>query len=246
MAAADGQVLYPLRYSPSCTAVVTIRNTGAKQIEFSASAHSMDGGVMAFTTAVPMRLQGGVELTLRLRAEGEAGTAWAMVREAMGSGGLPALAASGWTECAEGNELASVKASTVFPTENPWVELASDGESREAKEVWVVNASAEAARARVCFSSGVYTERTDGGGRAELVCGETREVFLGPFSARTVPVSRATSTGASKDGSARFRLTSEGERLGILPAPASETVVRKFAAESRIRFGEPVPEKTRP
>ena len=172
----------------------------------------------------PVSLAAGAKISLRLQVEGEEDhQAWVQMKER----GPPSIALSGAVECLEAGELRTVPAAVVFPSANPWIR--GDVADFHAKEVWMLNASAAAASASLCYSNGSYTQLPDSKKPTEI-CADEEDLFLPPFGMRTAPV--------VKNGNSRFSLRAMGDLIALrLVAPAAEKR-KKFTVDSTIQFAD--------
>jgi len=171
--------------------------------------------------------------SFRLGGQPEAGDAWVGVWEADPPGTLPALAVEGWIECLAGDQLRTVPRSAALAMRNPW--FAGQTADLAGAVMAVVNASAEAARADLCYSAGnlyfVPAEMPDG--RLARLCSWSEEVAIPPFGSREFPVER--------EGANEFALRTRGESIVLLLLRPVAAGLRVYRVDSTIRFGSEVP-----
>jgi len=95
----------------------------------------------------------------------------------------------------------------------------------------VVNASAQAALADLCYSSGnlysVPEKMPDG--HLERLCSWTERVAIPPFSSRQFPTSH--------DGAREFALHTRGDSVVLLLLRPVAAGIREYRVDSSIRFG---------
>ena len=171
--------------------------------------------------------------SFRLGGQRETGDAWVGVWEADPPGTLPALAVEGWIECLAGDQLRTVPRSAALAMRNPW--FAGQTADLAGAVMAVVNASAEAARADLCYSAGnlyfVPAEMPDR--RLERLCSWSEEVAIPPFGSREFPVER--------EGANEFALRTRGESIVLLLLRPVAAGLRVYRVDSTIRFGSEVP-----
>jgi hypothetical protein len=169
----------------------------------------------------------------RLGGQREAGNAWVGVWEADPPGTLPELAVEGSIECLAGDQLRTVPRSAALAMRNPWLTgLAAD---LEGAMIAVVNVSAKAARADLCYSAGnlyyVPAEMPDG--RLARLCSWSEEVALPPFGSREFPLEH--------EGSTEFSMHTRGESIVLLVLRPVAAGLRVYRVDSTIRFGSEAP-----
>jgi hypothetical protein len=171
--------------------------------------------------------------SFRLGGQGETGNAWVGVWESDPPGTLPALAVEGRIECLAGDELRAVPRSAALALRNPW--FAGEVADLAGVVMAVVNASAQAARADLCYSTGnlyfVPAEMPDG--RLARLCSWSEEVAIPPFGSREFHVER--------EGANEFALDTRGESIVLLLLRPVAAGLRVYRVDSSIRFGGEVP-----
>jgi len=171
--------------------------------------------------------------TFRLGGQREIEDAWVGVWEADPPGTLPALAVEGLVECLAGDQLRTVPRSAALAMRNPW--FAGPVADLDGAVMAVVNASAQAASAYLCYSAGnlyfVPAEMPDG--RLARLCSWSEEVALPPFGSRQFPIEREKAN--------EFALHSRGESIVLLLLRPVAAGVRAYRVDSTIRFGSEVP-----
>jgi len=169
----------------------------------------------------------------RLGGQRETGSAWVGVWETDPPGTLPALAVEGWTECLAGDQLRTVPRSAALAMRNP--RFAGEVADLAGAVMAVVNVSAQAARADLCYSAGnlyfVPAEMPDG--RLARLCSSSEEVAIPPFGSREFPVER--------EGANEFALHTRGESIVLLLLRPVAAGLRVYRVDSTIRFGSEVP-----
>ena len=161
------------------------------------------------------------------------GNVWAGVWEADPPGVSPALALEGLVECLTGDQLRTVPRTAALAMRNPW--FAGQVADLAGAVMAVVNASAQAARADLCYSAGnlyfVPEEMPDN--RLARLCSWSEDVAIPPFGSREFPVER--------EGAREFALHTRGESIVLLLLRPVAEGVRVYRVDSTIRFGREVP-----
>jgi hypothetical protein len=118
----------------------------------------------------------------------------------------------------------------AYPTRDPW--FAGDVSELRGSVVSLINVSADAVRATLCYSSGsLFSVPGDTPASRELqpVCSAAFEVQVPPFGTREFPVER--------QGNSYFSLKTRGDSVVLqMLRPASEGV-RIYSVDSSIKFG---------
>jgi hypothetical protein len=161
------------------------------------------------------------------------GDAWVGVWEADPPGARPALEVEGYIECIAGDQLRTVPRRAALAMRNPW--FAGEVSGSDGAMVAVVNASAQAALADLCYSAGnlyfVPAEMPDG--RLARLCSWSERVDIPPFGSREFPVSR--------QGASEFALHTLGDSIVLLLLRPVAAGVREYHVDSSVHFGSEVP-----
>lgn len=234
-AQAQQSVLFPLMFSETCWSNVTLQNVSDADADVRLTAHKSTGALVPLTGAPSSRLMlaAGAKIRFRLQVEGEEDRqAWVQMSER----GPPSIALSGAVECLDPNGLKAVASSVLFPARNPWIR--GDVADFQAGEVWMLNASAAAASASLCYSNGSYTQLPDGAKPTEI-CADEEELFLPPFGMRTAPI--------VKNGNTRFSLRATGEAVALRLVITGTEKQKQFSVDSTIQYsGVPAALNERP
>jgi hypothetical protein len=185
-----------------------------------------------------IHLAAGERGSYRLQIEEEDSGAWVRVRERSAAQAAPAIAVSGTTECHQGNQLRTAPREVAYPTRNPW--FAGDVAELRGAVVSLINASAETARAALCYSAGnLYSVpgATQASRELRPVCSAAFEVQVPPFGSRDFPVER--------EGSTYFSVRTLGDSIVLQMLRPAKEGVRIYTVDSTIRFGAEVPEGKR-
>jgi hypothetical protein len=144
----------------------------------------------------------------------------------------PVVTVSGSTECVAGNELRTVAREVAFPMRNPWFE--GDVSELPGDLLALVNTSAQAATASLCYSAAAFYSVPDGrrGGELTPVCTASFAVQVPPFSARQFPVER--------EGNSHFSLRTRGAAIVLQMLKPQGVHVKVYAVDSSIHFGAEV------
>jgi hypothetical protein len=161
------------------------------------------------------------------------GDAWVGVWEDDPAGARPALEVEGYVECIAGDQLRTVPRRAALAMRNPW--FAEEVSDNDGAMVAVVNASAQAALADLCYSAGnlyfVPAEMPDG--RLAPLCSWSERVLIPPFGSREFPVSR--------EGATAFALHTRGDSIVLLLLRPVAAGVREYHVDSSVHFGSEVP-----
>jgi hypothetical protein len=116
---------------------------------------------------------------------------------------------------------------------NPW--FAGEVTDSTGAMMAVVNASAQAALADLCYSAGnlyfLPAEMPDG--RLVRLCSWSEQVAIPPFGSRTFPVAR--------EGAREFDLHARGNSVVLLLLRPVAPGVHEYHVDSSIHFGSEVP-----
>jgi len=168
-----------------------------------------------------------------LGGQREAGDAWVGVWEADPPGTLPALAVEGSIECLAGDRLGTIPRPAALAMRNPWF----NGRVADlaGAVMALVNASAQEARADLCYSAGnlyfVPAEMPDK--RLARLCSWSEEVAIPPFGSREFTMER--------EGSTEFAVHTRGESIVLLLLRPVAAGLRVYRVDSTIQFGSEVP-----
>ncbi len=171
--------------------------------------------------------------SFRLAGRQDAGDAWVGVWEADPPGTRPALLVEGYVECLAGDQLRTLPRSAALAMRNPW--FAGEVADFDGAMMAVVNASAQAALADLCYSAGnlyfVPSEMPDG--RLARLCFWSEAVAIPPFGSREFPVRR--------EGASEFALHTRGDSIVLLLLRPVAAGIREYRVDSTIHFGSEVP-----
>jgi hypothetical protein len=167
-----------------------------------------------------------------LAGDWESANAWVGVWEADPPGTLPALVVEGSTECIEGNQLRTVRRSAALAMRNPW--FAGHVADFDGAAMAVVNVSARAARADVCYSAGnlYFVPAEMPNGRLARLCSWSENVVIPPFGSHEFSMVR--------QGATEFALHTRGDAIVMLVLRPVAAGVRVYQVDSTIRFGSEV------
>ena len=223
-------IVYPLAYNKSCWSSVVLRNASDSPVAFQAAAHRANGSPAPFagTTSAQTTLAPGAKTAFRLQVENEEESgAWVQVREEQDdTGRFARIAVSGATECLSGNDLVIQPAVVFHPTANPWFE--GDASDLDAKDVWLLNVSEDAASATACYSTGATAQSP--GSDPVPVCGASDSIYLPPFAMKNVA--------AQKNGSSHVILRTKGQALVLQAVPKAGIATRKYTVDSTVTFDD--------
>src|ERR1035438_5517586 len=168
-----------------------------------------------------------------LGGQREAGDAWVGVWEADPPGTLPALAVEGSIECLAGDRLGTIPRPAALAMRNPW--FSGRVADLAGAVMALVNASAQAARADLCYSAGnlyfVPAEMPDK--RLARLCSWSEEAAIPPFGSREFTMER--------EGSTEFAVHTRGESIVLLLLRPVAAGLRVYRVDSTIQFGSEVP-----
>jgi hypothetical protein len=171
--------------------------------------------------------------SFHLSGQREIGNAWVGVWEADPPGTLPVLTVEGTVECLAGDQLRAVPRSAALAMRNPW--FAGKAVDLSGAMIAVVNVSAQAARADLCYSAGnlffVPGDMPDK--RLERLCSWPEEVSIPPFGSREFSVEH--------EGATEFAIHTRGESVVLLLLRPVAAGLRVYRVDSSIRFGSEVP-----
>jgi hypothetical protein len=234
-------VLPSLAYGPYCSSTVVLQNLADTPVDVELEAHRSSGALvpLAGHAGRVIHLLPGARGSYQLQIQEEDSGAWVQVRErTLSPRAAPAVAVSGTTECRLGNQLRTAAREVAYPTRNPW--FAGEVAGLRGSVISLINVSAGAARASVCYSAGnLFSVPGETQASRELrpVCSTAFEVQVPPFGTREFPVER--------EGNSYFSLKARGDSVVLqMLRPASEGV-RIYIVDSTIKFGGEVPDGKR-
>lgn len=233
-------VLPSLAYGPSCSSTVILRNLADTPVDVELEGHRSSGALAALAghAGRVIRLEAGAQGSYRLQIPEEDSGAWVLVRERAAARSAPAVAVSGSTECRQGNQLRTAVREVAYPTRNPW--FAGEVAELRGSVISLINVSAGAARASVCYSAGVlYSVPGETPASRELrpVCSTAFDVQVPPFGTKGFPVER--------EGNSYFSLKTRGDSVVLQMLRPAKEDVRIYSVDSTIKFGGEVPEGKR-
>jgi hypothetical protein len=226
-------VLPSLAYGPSCSSTVVLQNLAETPVDVELEGHRSSGALapLAGRAGRVIHLVPGERGSFQLLIQEEDRGAWVHVRERA----APAVAVSGTTECREGNQLRTAARQVAYPTRNPW--FAGDVAELHGSVISLINVSAAAVRASLCYSSGsLFSVPGDTQASRELrpVCSTAFEVQVPPFGTRDFPVER--------EGSSYFAVKTWGDSIVLQMLRPAKEGVRLYTVDSTIKFGAEVPQ----
>jgi len=226
-------VLPSLAYGPSCSSTVVLQNLAETPVDAELEGHRSSGAVvpLAGRTGRVIHLAPGERGSFQLLIPEEDSGAWVRVRERT----APAVAVSGTTECREGNQLRTAARQVAYPTRNPW--FAGDVADLHGSLISLINVSAAAVRASLCYSSGNLFSlpgETQASRELRPVCSTAFEVQVPPFGTRDFPVER--------EGSSYFAVKTWGDSIVLQMLRPAKDGVRLYTVDSTIKFGAEVPQ----
>jgi hypothetical protein len=229
------RVLPALAAGKACTSAVQLQNLGERPVTVTVEAYTENGALVALKghPAIAVELAPRERETYGLELPDETTAAWVRVKETPAATPFSAVVTvSGSTECVAGNELRTVAREVAFPIGNPWFE--GDVSELLGDLLAVVNTSAQAATASLCYSAAAFYSVPDGrrGGELRPVCTASFTVQLPPFSARQFPVER--------EGSSHFSLRTRGAAIVLQMLKPQGAGVKIYAVDSSIHFGAEV------
>jgi hypothetical protein len=217
MLAFDVETVVPaLAYEGGCSSVIDLRNLGRDEVAVDIEAHRADGALVSLEGIAGMTGHLAPGETIHVRAE----AAWVKLREA----GSARVAIQGTIECVEGGKLTSVRRDVAYPMRSPW--LAGEVSELGDGAVLVINTSARAVTARVCYSSGAQFSVP--GQEFQPVCFASSEVQVAPFGTRMFAV--------RKDGNRYFELRTSGAGIVMQMLRAIAGTTKVFSVDSAISF----------
>jgi hypothetical protein len=233
---ADGaleSVLPSLAYGPSCLSTVMLQNLAETPVDVELEGHRSSGAVvpLAGRAGRGIHLVPGERGSYQLLIQEEDRGAWVRVRERT----PPAVAVSGTTECREGNQLRTAARQVAYPTRNPW--FAGDVAGLHGAVISLINVSAGAVRASLCYSSGNLFSvpgETQASWELRPICSAAFEVQVPPFGTRDFPVER--------EGSSYFSVKTWGDSIVLQMLRPAKEGVQLYTVDSTIKFGSEVPE----
>jgi hypothetical protein len=226
-------VLPSLAYGPSCSSTVVLQNLAETPVDVELEGHRSSGAVVPLVGRAGrvIHLLPGERGSYQLLIQEEDRGAWIQVRERA----APAVAVSGTTECREGNQLRTATRQVAYPTRNPW--FAGDVAELHGSVISLINVSAGAVRASLCYSSGnLFSVPGDTQASRELrpVCSTAFAVQVPPFGTRDFPVER--------EGSSYFSVKTWGDSIVLQMLRPAKEGVRLYTVDSNIKFGGEVPQ----
>ena len=231
-AAAAESVLPSLAYGPSCSSTVVLRNLADTPVDVELEAHRSSGALvpLAELAGRVIHLAPGAQGSYQLQIQEEESGAWVQVRERAAGRAAPVVAVSGTTECRQGNQLRTAARQVAYATRDPW--FAGDVSDLRGSVIALINVSAVAVRASLCYSAGALFSvpgETPTSRELKPVCSAAFDVQVPPFGTREFPVER--------QGNSYFSLKTRGDSIVLqMLRPANEGV-RIYTVDSTIRFG---------
>jgi len=235
-AVAADSILPLLAYGPACSSSILLRNLADAPVDVELEGHR-SSGALAPLEGHPGRLihlRAGERGSYRLQIPEAENGAWVRVRERTAPRATPTVDVSGSTECRRGDEIRTATRDVAFPTRDPWFEGEVEGLSRAL--IAVLNASADAVRASVCYASGsLYSVPGETPASRELrpVCSTSFEVQIPPFGTRHFPV--------ESRGNSYVSVKTRGDSVVMQLLRPAKADVRTFTVDSTIKFGGEVP-----
>ena len=230
-------VLPSLAYGPYCSSTVVLQNLADTTVDVELEGHRSSGAVVPLVGRAGrvIHLAAGERGSYQLQIAEEDSGAWVRVRERMAALAAPAVAVSGTTECRQGDQLRTAARQVAYPTRNPW--FAGDVADLPGSAISLINTSASAVRASLCYSAGnLYSVpgKTQASRELQPVCSTAFEVQVPPFGTREFPVQR--------DGSSYFSIKTLGDAIVLQMLRPAKEGVRIYTVDSTIKFGGEVPE----
>src|SRR5664279_1218952 len=219
-AAPSESVLPSLAYGPSCSSTVVLRNLADTPVDVELEAHRSSGALvpLAGLAGRVVHLAPGAQGSYQLQIQEEESGAWIQVRERAAARAAPVVAVSGTTECRQGNQLRTAARQVAYPTRDPW--FAGDVAELRGSVISLINVSAGAVRASLCYSAGTLFSvpgETPTNRELRPVCSAAFEVQVPPFGTRDFPVER--------EGSSYFAVKTWGDSIVLqMLRPAKEGV----------------------
>ena len=232
-------VLSPMAYGPNCWSNVELQNLGMTDVTVNVEGHKGSGALVALvgSSSVWVKVAPTRKVTLRLQVPGEESLeGWVRVSETIPAAVQgPAIAVSGETECLANEKLTTVPQTVAFPTRNPW--LTADVKDLARRVVMILNASNEAATAKVCYSRGSTVSRpgeNGTGGEPMPVCIEALAMQIPPFGTTMAP--------AEREGNSKFSIETRGEALVLRVLLPQREGIKAYTVDSTVTFGQPLGE----
>jgi hypothetical protein len=230
-AIAADSVVASLAYGPFCSSTVVLQNLADTPVDVELEGHRASGALvpLAGHAGRVIHLAPGERGSYQLQIEEEESGAWVLVRERPYRA-APAVAVRGTTECRQGNQLRTAAREVVYPTRNPW--FAGEVAELHDSVVSLINVSAGAVRASLCYSSGNLFSvpgETQTSRELKPVCSTAFEVQIPPFGTRDFPVER--------EGNSYFSLKTRGDSIVLQMLRPAREGVRIYIVDSTIRFG---------
>ena len=231
-------VLPSLAYGPHCSSTVVLQNLADTPVDVELEGHRSSGALvpLAGRAGRVIHLAPGEQGSYQLQIQEEESGAWVKVRERTATPrAAPAVAVSGTTECRQGNQLRTAARQVAYPTRNPW--FAGDVADLHGSVISLINVSAGAVRASLCYSSGNLFSvpgETQASWELRPVCSTAFEVQVPPFGTRDFPVER--------EGSSHFAVKTWGDSIVLQMLRPAKEGVRLYTVDSTITFGGEVPE----
>jgi hypothetical protein len=235
-ARAAESVLPSLAYGPSCSSTVVLQNLADTPVDVELAGHRSSGALvpLAGRAGRVIHLAPGERGSYQLQIQEEENGAWVQVRERAAVRAAPVVAVSGTTECRQGNQLRTAARQVAYATRDPW--FAGDVSDLRGSVIALINVSAGAVRASLCYSAGALFSvpgETPTSRELKPVCSAAFDVQVPPFGTREFPVER--------QGNSYFSLKTRGDSIVLqMLRPANEGV-RIYTVDSTIKFGGEVP-----
>jgi hypothetical protein len=235
-AIAADSVLPSLAYGPFCSSTVVLQNLAETQVDVELEGHRASGALVPLAGQAGRVIhlapgaQGSYQLQIPLQKDEEESGAWVLVRERASARVAPAVAVSGISECRQGNQLRTAAREVAYPTRSPW--FASETADLHGAVISLINVSALAVRASLCYSTGnLFSVPGESQTSRELkpVCSTAFEVQVPPFGTRDFPVER--------EGNSYFSLKTRGDSVVLQMLRPAKEGVKIYTVDSNIRFG---------
>jgi hypothetical protein len=217
-----------------------LQNLADTPVDVELEGHRSSGALvpLAGRAGRAIHLVAGERGSYQLQIQEEDSGAWVQVRERATAPGAPAVAVSGTTECRQGDQLRTAAREVAYPTRNPW--FAGDVAELRGSVIALINVSAGAARASLCYSAGNLFSvpgATQASRELRPLCSTAFEVQVPPFGTRDFPVER--------EGSSYFSVKTWGDSIVLQMLRPAKEGVRIYTVDSTIKFGGEVPEGKR-
>jgi hypothetical protein len=219
---------------------VTLQNLADTAVDVELDGHRGSGALVpvAGRAGRAIHLLAGERGSYQLQIQEEESGAWVQVREHAAAGRAPAVAVSGTTECRQGDQLRTAAREVAYPTRDPW--FAGEVTELRGAVISLINVSAGAVRASVCYSAGTLFSipgETPASRELRPVCSTAFEVQVAPFGTRDFPVER--------EGNSYFSLKTQGSSIVLQMLRPAKEGVRIYTVDSTIKFGGEVAEGKR-